>query len=440
MRNFLLVGQFTDISGYGYAVRSYFKTLKELHKAGDINLKILNYSFEHNSKISDQDYDEIVSFSITGKLRNGRTNYNEEEKALANQWIDAHKNDFDILVVLTANRMEPFANASAKVRKNNFIDLRIGNLPVCLPQLDRIISASSRAYHGFVWEFDNIPESWAKAYEHNAKKIDKVICACSWNKSVVDRVTNLDSMVIPYTMSSSEEYDQSYYEKLLERIGNRYSFCNVGQFINRKGIDKLIRSFYLEFKDDDVVMVLKTYVNAALNGTVADDMKTIKRDIDKIKKNLMHYGANIGHKCELIVIPSVISRQQLNSIYKATDAFVTCTRGEGFGLPFAEFLRYKKPLLSPDKGGHLDFLSPSSPMISSSYEPCHGESSDMHSSYDMNFVEPSVKSAREEMRKLYELFRDPKKYDLLGSTMSDFSSEYLSLENNIKLFKKALGV
>ena len=46
MKNVLLIGQLTDISGYGSAARSYFKSLLKLEEQGLINLKIVNFSCE----------------------------------------------------------------------------------------------------------------------------------------------------------------------------------------------------------------------------------------------------------------------------------------------------------------------------------------------------------------------------------------------------------
>ena len=56
MKKVVLVGQFSDISGYGNAVRSYLKSLLVLHQNKEIDLKLINFSYENTKS------DEFINF------------------------------------------------------------------------------------------------------------------------------------------------------------------------------------------------------------------------------------------------------------------------------------------------------------------------------------------------------------------------------------------
>ena len=97
MKNVLLVGQFTDISGYGNAVRSYFKNLKNLHEQQKINLSILNYSFESNSDISKDEKEELINFSITTNLEVLQGRYSQEKEEIT----EYLKKEYTLILFLT---------------------------------------------------------------------------------------------------------------------------------------------------------------------------------------------------------------------------------------------------------------------------------------------------------------------------------------------------
>lgn len=53
----------------------------------------------------------------------------------------------------------------------------------------------------------------------------------------------------------------------------------------------------------------------------------------------------------------MIDKADMPSLYKAADAFVLPTRGEGWGLPFMEAMAMGLPTIATNFSGHLDFMS-----------------------------------------------------------------------------------
>lgn len=445
MKKILFIGQLTDNSGYGNAARSYVASLSALHEQGLIDLKLLNYSHETDSVPSEEDKAIIKKYSLADHGIfdfEGKINYFTENNVKKIQkYLDDNKNQFYVISLVVPNIYASVDNKKLhkewKVKQaNNSIFIKHA------PNMLYITKYSAGIYPCFVWEYDNIPAPWIESFKVIDNKIIKFISACSWNKDVVEEYTNKKSCVIPYMVKQKIHPDGQYADKLKEVLRGKYTFCMTGELQSRKGYDILLKSFFTEFKDDDVNLVIKCYSKEMMGGTTSSTINKVKRLISEIKEQITSYGRLVeGYKCNVITIPGIIEEEKLSSIYDVVDCFVTCTRGEGFGIPLADFLiHHKKPVLSPDKGGHLDFIQKESMMIESRYEPYLLHKSPFHATCDMNYIEPSIFSARKQMRKMYEIGNKSDKYMQICDKMHNHAKEYLSQENNVQMFKELLGV
>lgn len=414
MKNVLLLGQFTDISGYGNAVRSYFKNLKSLHEKQKINLNILNYSFEPNSVISKHEKEELMKFSITTSLNVLQGRYSQEKEK-----ISEFLNKKYTLIFFLLNDYIIFGKDKTGLFLEN------GSL-----NINKIVKNSVETIPCVVWETDKPPEIWIRGYKQ--EKVTKLICACDWNSKVFKEHTKKETTTIPYSLQSNAAHDAAFSEKLQKIISNKFTFCSVGQWGDRKGFDLLLRAFYTEFYNDEVFLILKTYKNKAF---INSNEKTIlNNEIEKIKTSINNYGQQFKPKCKLVLLTDLMAKEKINSIYKASDCYVTATRGEGFGLPIAEFINVaKKPVISPSKGGHIDFIHEENYFIDSSYEPVKGLNS-LYSEIEMNYVEPSLRDLRNKMRKAYE----ERNNNSIGQKSYDFLQEYLSDINIESKFSEVL--
>lgn len=116
----------------------------------------------------------------------------------------------------------------------------------------------------------------------------------------------------------------------------------------RKGYDALLKSYLQEFSSDDNVtlLIVSRFQQSANRSDV------IKDEIDKYIKK--YGGDNPPHiaRCK-----RVIPEHELPRIYKACDAFVLPSRGEGFGLPYCEASLVGLPVIATNHSGHTMFLN-----------------------------------------------------------------------------------
>ena len=127
-----------------------------------------------------------------------------------------------------------------------------------------------------------------------------------------------------------------------------FNFLSISLLGHRKNTESLVRWFLEEFKDDNVGLLLKT---ATANGSIIDREHTTKYLTNLIEKDEKR-------KCKVYLLHGDLSEEEVHSLYKRDDihAYVTATRGEGYGLPIFEAAYSGVPVVATDWSGHLDFL------------------------------------------------------------------------------------
>ena len=113
-------------------------------------------------------------------------------------------------------------------------------------------------------------------------------------------------------------------------------------------------------------------------------------------------------------------------------------------MPISESITFKKPVIVPDQGGHIDYIDPEAAFFTTgSWEPCHI----LGMFYDstMDWYEPSVKSIRKQLRLAYTMWKnEPEKLKAMGQkgfdkvTNGDYSYEKIGM-TFVNIIKEVLG-
>lgn len=122
----------------------------------------------------------------------------------------------------------------------------------------------------------------------------------------------------------------------------RFRFLHISSCFPRKGVDILLKSYGNAFDiNDDVALIIKTFPNP--HNDVAEQLK-----------HLRHGNPRYPH---VELIEDDWTPGQIASLYQSCHALVAPSRGEGFGLPIAEAILYRLPVIVTGWGGHLDFCT-----------------------------------------------------------------------------------
>lgn len=119
------------------------------------------------------------------------------------------------------------------------------------------------------------------------------------------------------------------------------SYFDVDSFTSRKNPQGVVQAFRQAFppSDRDVRLIVKVRgrrddgIRTWLNGIAAEDPR-------------------------ITLIDRFLSREEMDDLLAASDAFVSLHRSEGFGFGPAEALLAGKPVIATDFGGTTDFITP----------------------------------------------------------------------------------
>jgi glycosyltransferase involved in cell wall biosynthesis len=61
--------------------------------------------------------------------------------------------------------------------------------------------------------------------------------------------------------------------------------------------------------------------------------------------------------CPAVILDSFLSKGEVNALISLADCYTSLHRSEGFGLPLAEAMYLKKPVIATAYSGNLDFMN-----------------------------------------------------------------------------------
>ena len=159
----------------------------------------------------------------------------------------------------------------------------------------------------------------------------------------------------------------------LDTIEEDFCYLYVGHWLqgdlgeDRKNTGLLVKLFLETFKDKkkQPALIMKT----SHGGASIMDREEILKKIDAIRNTV------VGKKLpNIYVVHGDMDDEDINNLYNhgKVKAFVSLTKGEGYGRPLAEFCLSKKPLITAAWSGHMDFLHPEyTILLPGTLTPCH---------------------------------------------------------------------
>jgi hypothetical protein len=143
----------------------------------------------------------------------------------------------------------------------------------------------------------------------------------------------------------------------LDQIPEDFCYLFVGHWLpgdlgeDRKNVGLLIKAFIEVFKNkkNKPALILKT----SIVGPSYMDRDEILKRINMIRK--MSSSSDIPN---IYLLHGEFTDAEMNELYNhvKVKAMVSLTKGEGFGRPLLEFTQSKKPIITTNFSGHLDFL------------------------------------------------------------------------------------
>lgn len=152
----------------------------------------------------------------------------------------------------------------------------------------------------------------------------------------------------------------------LQAIPEEFCYLQVGHwlqgnlFCDRKDIGGLVHTFLKTFMQkkgkNRAGLILKT---SGAGYSISSRDVIIDR-IWQIQELIRDQTGFKGEFPSIYLLNGELNESEMNTLYRhpKVKAFVTLSKGEGYGLPLAEFALTGKPIICPAYSGYLDFINP----------------------------------------------------------------------------------
>jgi len=250
------------------------------------------------------------------------------------------------------------------------------------------------------WETDKLPPAWPGFIN----QLDELWVPCTHNVAMMKQ----SGVTIP-VFSFPHPFNHKYHDDLdtevvlSNRDPNDFVFYSIFQWLERKNPIGLLKAYLTEFQPHEkVVLVLKTFLS---NPNNAQEGTKLKEQIKSIKSKLF-----LKEYPKVLLISTLLSREQILSLHKECDCYISLHRCEGFGIPLVEAMLAKKPVIATSYGGPEDFIHghlENDPSKVTGYPvpyqmtPVYNMPWSLYTG-DMNWAEPDIMTAREYMRDVFE--------------------------------------
>lgn len=276
---------------------------------------------------------------------------------------------------------------------------------------------SKRKIAYFYWEAIPLPAPWAASLN----TVDEIWAPC---KLVEDccRMAGFNKRIVRVP-TPAVDFDLSKIPtaKFVGLKEDSFVFYSISQWHNRKGWAELLESYFDEFSElDSVSLVIKTNpINPLSQSQIPEDVKIIK--------------SKFGNKntAPLVLIPGIISEEELLSIHKLGDCYVAPHHGEGWGMPIHDAILAGKQIIATKFGGVAEYLDDESFYpIPFSMVPVTGMEWNGVYSSDQRWAQPDAEALKKLMRIAYENKNNIKKNMLINKNIEELTFD--SIVSKIK--------
>jgi hypothetical protein len=216
----------------------------------------------------------------------------------------------------------------------------------------------------------------------------------------------------------------------LSNIKEDFCYLFLGMWINngsipvgedRKNVGLLIKAFYETFKNKKKkpALILKT---SHVGSSYTDKYEILKK-IKEIRESV-----NSNDLPNIYLVHGEISDIEINELYNhpKVKAMVNLTKGEGYGKPLLEFSLMKKPILTTNWSGHVDFLqSDFTTLIEGKLTPVHPSATNKWIVEGSQWFSPDLMQVGFYLKDIFENYKN---YKNKANRQAFYSKSNFSLE------------
>lgn len=189
----------------------------------------------------------------------------------------------------------------------------------------------------WLWEMEKFPDEWVNCF----KFVDEIWTPAEFVSRAIREKTDLPVHTIRYPIDAETD-TKTYNRNYFNLPNDKFLFLTMydcNSITERKNPLGAIRAYKKAFniEDKNVGIIIK------INNPQDEDIQIIKQELKDYKN--------------VYIIPKTITKLEVNSLIKISDALVSLHRAEGFGLPLAEAMYLKVPTIATNWSANTEFMN-----------------------------------------------------------------------------------
>lgn len=176
-------------------------------------------------------------------------------------------------------------------------------------------------------------------------------------------------------------------------------FLSIFEWRPRKGWDVLLRAWADAFDADaDVTLVLRCSVPGRPSNP--ETAAWLSTTIDCFLREAL--GRTRASVAPIVILPELVADHALPSLYRAATAYVSPSRGEGWGRPYMEAMATGLPVIATRWSAHLDYMNDDTSLLVDidGLVPAHDPAIPAYTG--SRWAEPSHAHLVAQLRRVYE--------------------------------------
>ena len=220
--------------------------------------------------------------------------------------------------------------------KINYIHVNADQVPIFYSQKGDEYFKGRYNIGFWVWELSEFPQEWWPHF----RLYHEIWTPSSFCVDALSIVSPVPVIKIPHSVviNQIKDVNRSYF-KLPEDHFIFFFMFDMLSYFERKNPLALIEAFKKAFKPEDDVMLVLKFSNSERNISARDR-------ITEATKGL-----------QVKMIDQYLFKEELHALMALSDCYVSLHRSEGFGLPLAEAMYLKKPVIATAYSGNMDFMN-----------------------------------------------------------------------------------
>lgn len=261
-------------------------------------------------------------------------------------------------------------------------------------------------FQAFAWEESVIPDEYINAFNRYLSGVGTT------SAYVTEKLIECGLTIPVRTIGNGVELVEGYdhLPRYNVKTRKKIKFLHISSAFPRKGVDVLLKGYYAGFTGaDDVCLILKTFPNPHNN-------------VGEILNKLNEQYENPP---EVEWINEDLPQEKVFGLYKCADCYVQVARGEGFGLPVAEAMLARVPVIVSPNSGMADFCTEETALlVDFVLQPAKTHLSERDQKNVSMWAEPILESLVQQFRYFISEFNEAERAAMVERAYQLISTEF----------------